>query len=81
MNSTTKMEDLADRIAQAIPAGEQIKEDIRKNVRAILNGAFERMELVTREEFDVQTRLLARTREKLDRLEQLVTELETQLNK
>ena len=50
--------------------------DIEKNLRAMLSGAFSRLDLVTREEFDVQAKVLARTREKLVLLEARVSELE-----
>ncbi|MBW7901952.1 MAG: accessory factor UbiK family protein [Rhodocyclaceae bacterium] len=50
--------------------------DIEKNVKALLGGLFEKMDLVTREEFEVQAQLLARTREKLTALEARVAELE-----
>jgi BMFP domain-containing protein YqiC len=50
--------------------------DLEKNVRAMLAGAFARLDLVTREEFDVQRQVLARTREKLEQLEAKLTELE-----
>jgi BMFP domain-containing protein YqiC len=50
--------------------------DIEKNVKAMLASVFEKMDLVTREEFDIQAQLLARTREKLTALEARVTELE-----
>lgn len=50
--------------------------DIEKNVKAMLGGLFEKMDLVTREEFEVQAQLLARTREKLTALEARVAELE-----
>ena len=50
--------------------------DIEKNLRALLSSAFSRLDLVTREEFDVQTEVLARTREKLTRLEAKLAELE-----
>ena len=53
--------------------------DIEKNVRTLLSGAFARLELVTREEFDVQAKVLARTREKLAALESRVAELEKKL--
>ncbi|WP_295628833.1 accessory factor UbiK family protein [uncultured Nitrosomonas sp.] len=53
--------------------------DIEKNVRVLLSGAFSRLELVTRDEFDVQQEVLQRTREKLMILEAKVTELEAQL--
>ena len=50
--------------------------DIEKNLRALLAGMFTRLDLVTREEFDVQQEVLKRTREKLTALEAKVAELE-----
>lgn len=50
--------------------------DVEKNLRAALAGLFARLDLVTREEFDVQREVLARTRAKLDALEARVAELE-----
>ena len=56
----------------ATPAG-----DIEKNLRATLAGLFAKLDLVTREEFDVQREVLTRTRAKLEALEARVAELET----
>jgi len=53
--------------------------DVEKNVRAALSGVFSRLDLVTRDEFDVQQNVLQRTREKLTQLEAKVAELEQQL--
>lgn len=53
------------------PAG-----DVEKNLRAMLSGWFARLDLVTREEFDVQREVLTRTRAKLEQLEARVAELE-----
>lgn len=50
--------------------------DVEKNVRAMLASVFAKMDLVTREEFDVQKEVLLRTREKLNRLEERLAELE-----
>jgi BMFP domain-containing protein YqiC len=50
--------------------------DIEKNLRAMLAATFARLDLVTREEFDVQSEVLARTREKLTQLEAKLAELE-----
>ena len=50
--------------------------DIEKNMRAMLAATFARLDLVTREEFDVQSEVLARTREKLAKLEARLAELE-----
>jgi len=53
--------------------------DVEKNVRALMSSALARLELVTREEFDVQVKVLVRTREKLAALEARVAELEAKL--
>ena len=53
--------------------------DIEKNMRAMLTALFSRLDLVTREEFDVQSQVLARTREKLSQLEATLAELEKKL--
>ncbi|HUW25785.1 MAG TPA: accessory factor UbiK family protein [Gallionella sp.] len=54
--------------------------DIEKNARALLMQGFAKLDLITREEFDVQAQLLTRTREQLILLEMRVTELEAQRN-
>jgi BMFP domain-containing protein YqiC len=51
--------------------------DIEKNMRGLLAGVFGRLDLITREEFDVQREVLKKTREKLTQLESRVTELES----
>ena len=55
--------------------------DLEKNLRALMTSFFGRLDLVTREEFDVQARLLARTREQLSALESRVAELEARASK
>jgi BMFP domain-containing protein YqiC len=73
-----QFDDLTRRIVDSLPPGlADIQEDIRQNLRATVSGAMERMDLVTREEFDVQRLVLERTREKLERLESRVAALET----
>jgi len=52
--------------------------DVEKNVKAVLAQGFSKFDLVTREEFDAQTQVLARTRERLEALERRVAELEQQ---
>ena len=54
--------------------------DIEKNVKSMMTQGFSKLDLVTREEFDVQTQVLAKTRSKLEALELRVAELETRLN-
>jgi BMFP domain-containing protein YqiC len=68
------LEELAARIGKAIQSSPAA--DIEKNVKAMLQGGLARLDLVTREEFDTQARVLARTREKLEQLEGRVAELE-----
>jgi len=51
--------------------------DVEKNIDALLKSMFTKMELVTREEFDVQTEVLKRTRQKLEELEKKLSEIET----
>ena len=58
-----------------------LKDDVEKNLRATLDAAFSKMDLVTREEFDIQASLLSRTREKLERLQKKLSALEEQLEK
>jgi ubiquinone biosynthesis accessory factor UbiK len=56
-------------------------QDLERNLKALLSGFFSRLDLVTREEFDVQRQVLLRTREKIERLEARVAELEQRLAK
>ncbi len=63
----------------ALPAG--LATVVRDNLRAAASSAFEKMDLVSSEEFEVQKRVLLRTREKLDQLELQVAELEQQMQK
>jgi BMFP domain-containing protein YqiC len=72
---------LVTRIAAGLPAGlSQVHEDLRNNLHAAVSAALTRMDLVSREEFDVQSAVLARTREKLQALETKVAELESALD-
>jgi len=50
--------------------------DIEENINALLRGMFTKMDLITREEFDVQTGVLKKTREKLESIEKKLTEIE-----
>ena len=61
--------------------GQSPAADIEKNLRAVLQSVFNKLDLVTREEFDVQMQVLAATRIKLEALEARVLELEAQLKK
>ncbi|HEX5313733.1 MAG TPA: accessory factor UbiK family protein [Gammaproteobacteria bacterium] len=71
------LDDLAKRLAASLPASlRQAKEDIEHNLRAALEAALTRLDLVSREEFDAQTALLRRTRERLDALAAEVEKME-----
>ena len=70
-------DDLSRRVAEGMPSGLQaLQADFEKNLRVALEGALKQMNLVSRDEFEIQQAILQRTREKLEQLEQLVTELE-----
>ena len=73
-----QLDELTDRLISLLPKGVvEMQKDVEKNVRALLQSTFAKMDLVTREEFDVQSAVLARTREKLEKLEKQVAELES----
>jgi len=75
-----KLDDLARRIQASLPPGlDEVREDVTRNIRAVIAAGIARMDLVEREEFDVQSAVLARTREKLEALELRVRELKEQL--
>jgi hypothetical protein len=79
MSQTRTLDELIRRIAAVLPPGvSQLNADVRKNLKEVLSTYLARMDLVTREEFEVQSAVLARTREKLDHLEAQVAALETQ---
>ena len=74
------LDDIANRLANAVPSGlNNFKEDMEKNFRAILQTALGKLDLVTREEFEVQKGVLAKTRTKLEALELQVAEIEKRL--
>jgi ubiquinone biosynthesis accessory factor UbiK len=79
MLNTKIFEELSTKLSAA--ASSSPAKDIEKNMRALLAQGFAKLDLITREEFDVQTQVLARTREKLAALEARVLALEAQRNK
>ena len=75
------IDDIASRLSNAIPPGlSSMKDDMEKNFHAILQGALGKLDLVTREEFEVQKAVLAKTRSKLEALEKSVAEIEQQIS-
>jgi len=79
MDKSNFFDDLHAKIGQALENSPA--KDIEKNVKAMLSQGFAKLDLVTREEFDVQAQVLAKTRAKLEALEARVAELEAQLAK
>jgi ubiquinone biosynthesis accessory factor UbiK len=77
MFDAKSIEDVANRLANAIPPSlSHLKEDVEKNFHAVLQSALSRLDLVSREEFEVQKAVLAKTRQKLEALELRVNALE-----
>ena len=73
------IENLAKKLAEAVPAGlRSIRDDMEENFRSVLRASLSKLDLVTREEFDVQEAVLARTREKLEALEARLNEMENE---
>jgi BMFP domain-containing protein YqiC len=74
------LDDIAKRLSGAVPASAKtVQADVEKNLRAATQSVFARLDLVTREEFDVQRKVLARSRSKIEQLEKQVAELEARL--
>lgn len=79
MDTSNFFNDLQSKINQVLESSPA--KDIEKNMKAMLNQGFSKLDLVTREEFDVQAQVLAKTRAKLEALEVRVAELESQPKK
>ncbi|HGF0767961.1 TPA: accessory factor UbiK family protein [Kluyvera georgiana] len=72
-----KIEQIARQVHESMPKGlREFGDDIEKKVRQVIQSQLTRLDVVSREEFDVQTQVLLRTREKLALLEQRISELE-----
>ncbi|ART82752.1 cytoplasmic protein [Oceanisphaera profunda] len=75
-----KLEDIARQIQNNLPSGiKNMGEEAEKRIRSVLQAQLGKLDMVTREEFDVQTKVLLRTREKLNDMEAKLTLLEQQL--
>jgi BMFP domain-containing protein YqiC len=71
------IEDLARKLAESVPEGlRSMGKELEENFRSVLRNGLGKLDLVTREEFEVQEAVLARTREKLEALEARLQELE-----
>jgi BMFP domain-containing protein YqiC len=73
------IDEIAQKISEVIPENvKQLKSDMERNVRATVEKSLNQFNLISREEFDIQQQVLARTREKLEALEKRLQELEEQ---
>ena len=80
MINLKSIDELARRLSDLVPPGlSDARDDLQKNFRAALQSGLGRLDLVTREEFDVQRAVLLRSREKLEALERLVAELDARV--
>lgn len=80
MFDTKFIDDTVKRLSESLPPGlNKFKKDLEKNFRAILQSMFAKFDLVTREEFDVQKKVLAKTRTKITALEKQIASLENHL--
>ncbi len=78
--SRFSLDDLARQLAESIPQNlRTLGEDLERNFKTLLQSGIDRMELVTREEFDLQRAVLERTRAKLEQMEARLGELEKSL--
>ena len=77
MRQSQMLDEISGRIREILAASPA--KDVEKNMRAMLAGAFSRLDLVNREEFDAQAKVLARTRVKLEELRERVAELDSRL--
>ncbi|HSW69995.1 MAG TPA: accessory factor UbiK family protein [Gammaproteobacteria bacterium] len=77
MDKLNFLNDLSKKLSEALPKNLQLlKKDIEKNFHIVLANAFSKLDLVTRDEFDAQTKVLARSRKKIEKLEEKIKELE-----
>ena len=75
------LKNFIDQLTDALPSlDSELGLELRQQLRAALMRAFERLDLVTREEFDAQNAVLMRSREKIDQLEEQLSDLSTKLN-
>lgn len=81
MKHEFKFEELTRQVLESLPSDfGKIQEGVEKNLKAALQATFSRLDLVSREEFDIQTELLSRTRALVEELEKKISELEQTRN-
>lgn len=74
------IDDLLEKISHVLPKDlNGLKEDTQKNIRAVLQSVFEKMDLVTRDDFEVQKKILVRAQERIEQLTDAVEEIKKQM--
>ncbi|MCE0493689.1 ubiquinone biosynthesis accessory factor UbiK [Vibrio salinus] len=77
-----KIEQIAKQIHESMPQSvKDLGNDVEQKIRQVIQGQLNKLDVVSREEFDVQTQVLLRTREKLTQMEQKLAEIEDKLEK
>lgn len=79
MTPSGLIDQIAEQVSRLLPQG--LSQEMRRNLHAALRSTFDRLELVTREELEVQELVLARTRARLEEMERRIAELEAQSGK
>ena len=74
-----RLDELARNLATAVPGVGELQQELERTFQALLQSTFAKLELVTREEFEVQAEVLARSRARLEQLERQVAALEQQM--
>ncbi|MDA7747205.1 accessory factor UbiK family protein [Psychromonas sp.] len=81
MFNPQKLEEIAKQVSDAMPEGvKSFGNDVDRKIKQVLQTQLGKLDMVSREEFDVQTHVLLRTREKLNEMEAKLSQLEAQLN-
>ncbi len=77
MSNTQNIEDMVRKLTEALPAGiKDLEAEAKKHFKTVLESGMTKMDMVNREEFEIQKKVLAKTREKVDDLEERLSKLE-----
>lgn len=80
--SSTPFDDLINQVLRQLPEGMQtLQNDVQRNMRAVLSAGLQRLDLVTRQEFEIQRQMLERAQQQLKILESKISELESAIKK
>lgn len=74
------LDKITDQVSEALEQSKQTRQDLTKNVRSLIQSQLSKLDVVSREEFDSQQRVLVKTRTQIEQLEQQLATLEEKLN-